>query len=76
MSLKKNMIDADQILSIFCYILSVNKIDYINSHMFIIDQFATDQQKMSMAGYYFSVISCAINHFLKISPKNIRRVEE
>lgn len=63
------MIDADQILSIFCYILSIKKIDYINSHMFIIDQFATDYQKMSMAGYYFSVISCAITHFMKINSK-------
>lgn len=54
------MIDADQVLSIFCYILSLSRINDIFSHIFIIDYFATEHQKISMTGYYFSVLECAI----------------
>lgn len=60
MKLQNQILDADQVLSIFCYILSLNKIDNLFSHMFLIDKFATEQQKMSMTGYYFTVIKCAI----------------
>lgn len=54
------MIDADQVLSIFCYVLSLNRVPDLHSHMFMIDQFSTEHQKISMSGYYFSVLECAI----------------
>ena len=60
MNIKNSMLDADQVLSIFCYILSMNRVPNIYAHMFIIEQFATEHQKISMSGYYFSVLECAI----------------
>lgn len=58
--LKNWVLDADQILSVFCYVLASCKISYIHSHMFLLEHFATDHQLISVTGYYFSVMSCAL----------------
>lgn len=39
--MKSEVLDADQILSIFCYILSLNPIENLHAHLFIIEHFAT-----------------------------------
>lgn len=52
--------DADQVLSVFCYVLTLNRIPDLYTHMFLVEQFATEHQKISISGYYFSVLECAI----------------
>ena len=54
------MLDADQVLSIFCYILVHARVEHLLSHLFILENFATNHQMISMSGYYLSVINCAI----------------
>ena len=58
--MKNWVIDADQILSVFCYILANTNIPHIYSHIFILDNFSSDQQLISVSGYYFSVLTCAL----------------
>ena len=54
------MLDADQVLSIFCYILVGARVENLLSHLFILENFATSHQMISMSGYYLSVINCAV----------------
>ena len=60
MNLKSWVLDADQILSVFCYIIASTKIPHLHSHLFILEHFATDHQLISVTGYYYSVLTCAI----------------
>lgn len=57
---EKWMLDADQVLSIFCYILVHAQVPHLLSHIFILENFATSHQMISIGGYYLSVINCAI----------------
>ena len=52
--------DADQVLSIFCYLVARAKITDIHTHLYILEQFATQHQMISATGYYYSVITGAI----------------
>ncbi len=54
------MLDADQVLSIFCYLIVGARVDHLHTHIFILDHFATSHQMMSMTGYYLSVIRGAV----------------
>jgi len=54
------MLDADQVLSIFCYIIVSAKIDNLHTHLFILDNFSTSSQMISIFGYYLSVMNCAV----------------
>jgi len=54
------MLDADQVLSIFCYIIVGANVQNLHTHLFILDNFATSHQMISMTGYYLSVINCAV----------------
>lgn len=54
------MLDADQILSIFCYILAANSLENIHANLFLIQHFATENQMISVTGYYYSVLTIAI----------------
>ena len=65
MDIKNEVLDADQILSIFCYILTVQPLKNLHSHLFIIEHFATDHQLISVTGYYYSVLTCAIEQLEK-----------
>ena len=74
MPLKNKKIDADQVLSIFCYILSLKEIPDIFSQVFMIEYFATEHQKISMTGYYFTVFSCAVEE--NFSEMKLEKYEE
>ena len=54
------MLDADQVLAIFCYVIVGADIEHLHSHLFMLDNFATNSQMISMFGYYLSVMNCAI----------------
>lgn len=62
---EKWMLDADQVLSIFCYIIVGAKVEHLHSHLFILDNFATSHQMISMTGYYLSVMNCAVEQLEK-----------
>ncbi len=53
-------LDADDMLSIFCYILANSRVQHIHSHLFLIENFSTDHQLISVTGYYYSVLTCAL----------------
>lgn len=42
------MLDADQVLSIFCYLIVGARVDHLHTHIFILDHFATSHYMMSM----------------------------
>lgn len=65
MDIKHEVLDADQILSIFCYILTVEPLKNLHSHLFMVEHFATDHQLISVTGYYYSVLTCAIEQLEK-----------
>jgi thiamine pyrophosphokinase len=54
------MLDADQVLSIFCYLIVGARVDHLHTHLFILDNFSSSHQMISMTGYYLSVIRCAV----------------
>lgn len=54
------VLDADQILSIFCYILANARVPHLHTHLFILENFSTDHQLISVTGYYYSVLTCAL----------------
>ena len=67
MDVRHEMLDADQILPIFCYILTVIPVSHLQSHLFMVEHFATDHQLISVTGYYYSVLTCAIEQLEKNS---------
>jgi len=58
------MLDADQVLAIFCYIIVNSNIAHLHAHLFILDNFATSSQLISVFGYYNSVMNCAVEQLL------------
>jgi len=56
------MLDADQVLSIFAYIIIQANINNLHTQLFILDNFATGHQMMAVTGYYLSVINCAVEY--------------
>ena len=54
------MLDADQVLSIFCYVIVHAKIEHLHAHLFMVDTFSTSSQMISIFGYYLSVMNCAV----------------
>jgi hypothetical protein len=57
---EKWVLDADQVLSIFCYIIVGGKISHLHTHLFMLDSFSTSNQMISIFGYYLSVMNCAV----------------
>ncbi len=54
------MLDADQVLSIFCYVIVGARIEHLHSHLFFMDNFSTSSQMISIFGYFVSVMNCAV----------------
>ena len=57
---EKWVLDADQVLAVFCYVIVSAKIEHLHSHLFILDHFSTNSQMISIFGYYLSVMNCAV----------------
>ena len=60
MEKEKWVLDADQVLSIFCYIIVGARVQHLHTHLFLLDNFATSSQMISIFGYYLSVMNCAV----------------
>jgi hypothetical protein len=56
------MLDADQVLSIFAYIIVAGRIEHLHTQLFMLDNFATGLQMINMTGYYLAVLNCAVEH--------------
>lgn len=62
--LKQSMIDADQVLSIFTYILCQSRVRNVEAHLQIIENFSNEEQLLSITGYYYSVLLCAVENLI------------
>ena len=60
MQTKLQTLDADQILCIYSYILVKSNVKDLYSHLDIIEMFNSDGQLLTETGYYFSVVSTAL----------------
>ena len=60
-------LDADQVLSIYSYILIKSRVKNLNSHLNIIEMFSSEGQLLSETGYYFSVISTALQSLTNVT---------
>jgi hypothetical protein len=58
------MIDADQVLSIYTYVLCMSRIKNIETHLQIIENFSNEEQLLSITGYYFSVLLCSVENVI------------
>ena len=56
------MLDADQVLSIFAYIIVAARVDHLHTHLFLFDNFANGFQMTNMTGYYMAVLNCIVKN--------------
>lgn len=61
---KQSMIDADQVLSIYSYILCQSRVRNIEIHLRMVENFSSEEQLLSVTGYYYSVLLCAVESVL------------
>jgi hypothetical protein len=54
------MLDPDQVLSIFCYLIVGARVEHLHTHLFILENFISSHQQISGSGYYLSVLKCAV----------------
>jgi hypothetical protein len=54
------MLDADQVLSIFAYIIVAARVEHLHTQLFLLDNFANGFQMINMTGYYMAVLNCAV----------------
>lgn len=54
------MLDPDQVLSIFCYLIVGARVEHLHTHLFILENFISSHQQISGSGYYLSVLRCAV----------------
>ena len=59
---EKWMLDADQVLSIFAYIIAAARVEHLHTQLFLLDNFANGFQMINMTGYYMAVLNCAVEH--------------
>ena len=54
------MLDPDQVISIISYVIVNSGVEGLLGQLFILDNFATDHQQITVTGYYLSVVSAAV----------------
>lgn len=54
------MVDSDQILTIFIYIILHSKIPNLKTHLRFVENFCTEEQLLSETGYYSKVAEGAL----------------
>lgn len=59
---KMSLMDADQVLTIFSYIVMKSRVENLLSHLDIIETFSSEDQQMSAIGYYYSVILSSVEN--------------
>ena len=63
-------IDADELMSIYLYIIYKMKMPSLFIHLDFIKYFTTPVSKQSMIGYYFTALEGCLNFILNIKDKN------
>lgn len=59
---KPSLLDADQVLTIFSYIVIRSQLTDLHSHLDIVENFSSEDQLMSATGYYYSVILSSVEN--------------
>ncbi len=65
-------IDADELMSIFIYIIIKAQMPSLIVHMKMIKEFTTCITKTTMMGYYFVTLDASIIYILELDEKNIK----
>lgn len=61
---KPSLLDADQVLTIFSYVVIRSQLHDLHSHLDIVENFSSEDQLMSATGYYYSVILSSVENLL------------
>ena len=64
-------IDADELMSIFIYIILKSQMSSLLVHMKLIKEFTTSVAKNTMVGYYFVTLDASIMFILEMDENNI-----
>ena len=59
-------LDADQVLCIYSYILIKSRVKNLHAHLNIVEMFSSEGQLLSEMGYYFSVVSTALQSLVSV----------
>lgn len=62
-------IDADQLMTIYIYIILKADIPELIIHSELVKQFTTSMTKSTMLGYYFTTLEGSLNYILEIKDK-------
>ena len=60
MQITLQTLDADQVLSIFCYIVIRSQLKELYTHLNVIEHFSGEGQLRSETGYYYSVLCMSL----------------
>jgi len=61
---KPSLLDADQVLTIFSYMVIRSQLADLQSHLDIVENFSSEDQLMSATGYYYSVILSSVENLI------------
>ena len=70
----KLIINADQILSIFIYVVLKAKITNLNSHVRLINEFVRDEVLFGNSGYYTSTVAASLEHINLLDEVMLRKL--
>ena len=70
----KLIINADQILSIFIYVVMKAKITNMNSHVRLINEFVGPEVQRGNPGYYIATIEACLEHILLLDEVMLRKL--
>jgi hypothetical protein len=59
---KPSLMDADQVLTIFSYVVIKSQLVDISNHLDVVENFSSEDQLMSATGYYYSVILSSVEN--------------
>jgi len=61
---KPSLLDADQVFTIFSYVVIRSQLIDLHSHLDVIENFSSEDQLMSATGYYYSVIMGSVENLI------------
>ena len=73
-SCDKLVINADQILSVFIYVVLQARITNLNSHVRLINEFVRDEVLFGNCGYYTATIAASLEHILLMDEGMLRKL--
>jgi len=74
-SREKLVINADQILSVFIYIVLQARIANLNSHLKLINEFVSKEVLIGNGGFYMATIAASLEHILTMDEGMLRKLK-